>query len=268
MIPPYAYFWIVTLCGIAYAGISQFIRGKLVDMKRMKKIQKQMNSLNKEYLEALKKRDNRRMDAIQLKQNEIMPEFHRMMVGQLKVMGVVIVIFISFMWGLGAIDPNVEDDFQFQLYQNSPDWCGNLSFGNGPTGPWLVEAKAFSGESEIAQNGVVILYGVTDAEHKPYATTMGEPMKVTSDKEAYSIGESAKICASAPSEADRIVATANSGTWFHVQLPFTVPFLEIKTLSGSNIWFIIVSLLASILMGRLAEGLGSKKGDANDSNKK
>lgn len=269
MIPIDLYFWIVTLCGILYAGISQFIRGKLVDMKRMKEIQKRMNELNKEYLDALKKKDNKRMDSIQLKQNEVMPEFNGMMIGQLKVMGVVIIVFLSFMWALTTIDPNVEDDIQLQLYQNSPDWCGNLSFGNGPAGPWLVEVKALSGENAVSQNGVVVLYGVESAEHKPYATVMGEQMKVGSDKNVYSLGENAQICAAAPANADKVIATANSGTWFYVPLPFTIPVIEVKTLSGANIWFILVSLLAGLLMGRLVEGFSNnKKGDVNDGNKK
>lgn len=268
MIPVDMYFWIVTLCGLIYAGISQFIRGKIVDMKRMKEIQKEMNEVNKQYLEALKKKDNKRMDALQEKQNAIMPEFNGMMIGQLKVMGVVLIVFLAFMWALGAIDPNVSDDIQFQLYQNSPDWCGNLSFGNGPAGPWLVEVKALADGNPVAQNGVVVLYGINDAEHKPYATVMGEQMKVGSDKSIYSLGESAQICAAAPADADSVVATANSGTWFYVPLPFTIPVIEVKTLSGANIWFIIVSLLASLLMGRLMEGFnGKKKGDVNEGNK-
>ncbi len=267
MIPVWLYFWIVTLCGILYAVASQFIRGKFVDMKRMKEIQKRLNELNKEYLDALKKKDNKRMDAIQLKQNEVMPEFNGMMMGQLKVMGVILIVFLAFMWALGAIDPNKEDDFEFQLYHGSPDWCGNLSFGNGTAGPWLVDVKAFSGPNTVAENGSVILYGVDNAEHKPYATTMGEKMDVDSDKNVYSLGESAKICVSAPTDADKVVATANSGTWFYVPLPFTIPVIEVKTLSGANIWFILVSILSGLLMGRLMDGFSNKKGDVNERNK-
>jgi uncharacterized membrane protein (DUF106 family) len=55
MIPVELYFWFVTICALIYSGIGQFVRGKLVNMDRMKVLQKDLNKLNKEYIEAMKK---------------------------------------------------------------------------------------------------------------------------------------------------------------------------------------------------------------------
>ena len=95
MIPVELYFWFVTICALIYSGISQFVRGKLVNMDRMKELQKELNKLNKAYIEAMKKQDTPRMDEIKARQDKIMPEFNGMMGGQLKVMLVIIVVFMS-----------------------------------------------------------------------------------------------------------------------------------------------------------------------------
>lgn len=254
-----SFFWIATLAGIAYAVVIQVLRNKFVNMDRMKELQKKMNELNKQYFDALKKKDNKRMDSIQAEQNAVMPEFNGMLVGQLKFTFVVLLVFLSFMWVMNSIDPNNADDFTFQMDKQGDLWCGNFSFGNGTEGPWLVDVKAYSGTSQKSQNGAIIYYGMESSQFMPFVTVSGEQTNVTTDKKAYYGSESPKVCALAPADADRVVATANSGTWFHVGLPFEIPLLNTRTLSGVNIWFIVIAIVGGLLFPKIMDAFKKKK---------
>jgi len=257
MIPYEIYFWIVTACALVYSTISQVVRGKFVNMDRMKTIQKEMNVLNKEYFDAMKKNNTQRMDEIKAKQETVMPEFNGMMMGQLKVMGVIIIVFMSFMWALGTIDPHIEDDVKVELVQNGEEWCGEIPFVPGNEGPWYVGVKAFAGEVQKSERGITIFYG-EKSEFLPSGTTSGEEMDVFADKEVYSENEKAVVCAVPPADTDRIVATADSGTWFHIPLPFEIPILNTRTLNGVNIWFILVAIVGGLGIARVKKVVDEK----------
>ncbi len=251
------FFWIVAICGLIYAIISQFIRGKLVDMKRMKVVQKEVNSLNKEYLDAMKKQNDKRMAEIKARQDVVMPEFNGMMVGQFKVMGVIIVVFMSFMWMLNTIDPHLDDDIIVELTREGDAWCGKIPL-SGAAGPWYVDVKAYEQDSQKAENGTVIYHGVEGSSFVPSGTINGEWMDITLDKESYSQDEVAVVCAVPPEYTTSVVATVNSGTWFHLKLPFEIPILNTRTLNGVNIWFILVAIIAGIGIGRVKNILDKK----------
>lgn len=256
VIPTELYFWFVTLCGLIYSGITQFIRGKLVDMERMKTIQKELNKLNKEYLEAMKKQNTKKMDEIKAKQDKIMPEFNGMMGGQMKVMLVIIVVFMSFMWFLGAIDPYVGDDIVIELSAQGDEWCGEIPLSSGEIGPWYVDVKAFEGDSQTAENGTILYHGVEGSSYLPSGTVSGAQMNVFADKGSYGQNDDdAVVCAVPPAYSTRVVATANSGTWFHIKLPFEIPIFNTRTLNGANIWFILVALVGGLGITRVKKAI-------------
>jgi|GEM_PF-1337632 len=245
------FFWIVAICGLIYAGLSQFIRGKLIDMDRMKYLQKEINKLNKEYFAAMKKQETKKMDEIKAKQDVVMPEFNGMMFGQLKVMGVIIVVFMSFMWVLGTIDPHLEDDIIVELVNQGDEWCGEVPLAGGNLGPWYVDVKAFEQDAQKSENGTYVYHGVDGATFLPDRKTTGEPMNVYTSKDSYSENEVAVVCATPPAYTTSVVATANSGTWFHLKLPFEIPILNTRTLNGVNIWFILVAIIGGIGLTRV-----------------
>jgi hypothetical protein len=257
MIPYELYFWVVTFCGLVYSGISQLVRGKFVNMDRMKEIQKEMNELNKQYFDAMKKNNKNKMDAIKVKQDAVMPEFNGMMMGQLKVMGVIIIVFMSFMWVLGTIDPHLNDDVVVELAPEGEQWCGEIDL-SGREGPWYLGLKAYEGDAQKSENGTTIFLG-RESEFLPSGTINGEKMDVFADKQVYSENESAVVCAVPPANTDRVVATADSGTWFHVKLPFEIPILNTKTLNGVNIWFILVALVGGLGMARVKKTFDAKE---------
>jgi hypothetical protein len=249
MIPYDVYFWIVTACGLIYSSISQIVRGKFVDMDRMKAIQKDLNAYNKEYFDAMKKNNSKQMEQVKAKQDALMPEFNGMMMGQFKVMAVIIVIFMSFMWVLEGIDPHIEDDLSVELSLAGDEWCGEIPLGpNG--GPWQIDIKAFEGDALKSERGVTIFYKET-SEFLPSGKVTGEEMDVFADRDIYPENENAVVCAVPPANTDRVVATANNGTWFHIGLPFEIPVLETKTLNGANIWFILVAIVGGLGIARV-----------------
>jgi len=257
MITMEMFFWVIALCGLIYAILSQFIRGKLVDMDRMKVLQKEVNSLNKEYMDAMKKQNDKRMAEIKVKQDKVMPEFNGMMIGQFKVMGVIIIVFMSFMWMLNSIDPHLNDDIIVELVKEGDVWCGEIPL-SGAIGPWYVDVKAYEQDSQKAENGTIIYHGVEGASFLPSGTINGEKMDVSLDKESYSQNEVAVVCAVPPEYTTSVVATANSGTWFHLKLPFELPILNTRTLNGVNIWFILVAIIAGIGIGQIKKRIEKK----------
>lgn len=253
MIPSEIYFWFVTLCGVIYSGASQFVRGRLINMDRMKEIQKEMNRLNKEYFEAMKKQNNRRMDEIKAKQDKVMPEFSGIMAKQLKVMLVIVVIYMGFIWVLESADPYTSDDIVIELSGADGQWCGEIPL-EGENGPWEVGVKAYDADgNQQSENGTLFFYGTEGSEFLPSTKVSGVPMDVFTDKESYSESEKATVCAVPPENSGRVVATANGGTWFHVNLPFEIPFFNTKTLNGISIWFILVAIVGGIGIGRLMQ---------------
>ncbi|MBN2121465.1 DUF106 domain-containing protein [Candidatus Micrarchaeota archaeon] len=257
MIPYEIYFWIVTACALVYTSISQVVRGKFVNMERMKTIQKDLNEYNKQYFDAMKKNNSKKMEEVKARQDALMPEFNGMMMGQFKVMGVIIVVFMSFMWVLGAIDPHIEDDLSFELsLAGDGEWCGEIPLGPNE-GPWEIDVTAFEGDALKSERGVTIFY-IEASEFLPSGKVTGEEMNVFADKDLYLQDESAVVCAVPPANADRVVATANSGTWFHVGLPFEIPVLETRTLNGVNIWFILVAIVGGLGIARVKKAIEEK----------
>ena len=249
---------IVAGLAIIYALITRFIQFRVGNQKKMKELQKQMNAVNKEYMEAMKSRNEKRMEEISKQQQELMKEFNPLLMGQFKTMAVIIGVFLIFMWGVGALDPNISDDVTVEFADmGSGTWCGDFTASGSP-GPWMMTVKSFSGGGEKGQNGTIFYLGER-AGLRPYTTPKGEAFPVWPDKEVYQEGETATVCASVPAGIDRVVGTANSGTWFMVELPFTIPIFNVTVIHEPYWWFILISIIASLLIS-LIYGRVLKKG--------
>lgn len=249
MITTENYFWIVTFLALAYAVVIRLVQMRLMDPEKSKELQKRMNGLNKEYLAALKSNNKKRMESVQEEQNKLMPEFNKLMVGQLKIMGVVIVIFLAFMYPVNALDPFVLDDLAFELSSLSSaqgQWCGTFQVDCASSGPWLVEVAAYSGSSEVGANSTYI-YCNREGGTLPSPVMKGTLFPITTDKKVYTQNDTATVCISAPEGTDRAAGKADSGTWFMVELPFTIPVLNANAINGANIWFIAVSIIFGLI---------------------
>lgn len=249
MITTENYFWIVTLLALVYTVVIRLVQMKLMDPEKSKELQKRMNDLNKEYLSAMKSSNKKRMDSIQEEQNKLMPEFNKLMMGQLKIMAVVIVIFLAFMYPVNVLDPFVVDDQTFELTSLSSvqgKWCGTFPTQCSSTGPWLVYVTAYSGTTEKGTNSTYI-YCNRETGILPSPIQKGTLFPITTDKKVYSQNDTATVCITAPEGTDRAVGKTDSGTWFMVELPFTIPVLNANAINGANVWFIVVSIIFGLI---------------------
>ncbi|NYZ60668.1 DUF106 domain-containing protein [Candidatus Micrarchaeota archaeon] len=249
MITTENYFWIVTILALVYTVVIRIIQMKLINQDKTKELQKRMNDLNKDYLSAMKSNNKSRMDSIQKEQNELMPKFNKLMMGQLKVMGVVIVVFLAFMYPVNTLDPFMVDDQTFDLVSLSSaqgEWCGSFAVQCSSSGPWLVDVTAYSGTSEKGTNSTYI-YCSRETGILPSPVMKGTLFPITTDKKVYTQNENATVCITAPEGTDRAVGKTDSGTWFMVPLPFTIPVLNANAINGANIWFIVVSIIFGLI---------------------
>ncbi len=262
MINPDNFFWIVTLLAVVYAVLIRIIQSKLMDQEKMKSLQKRMNELNKEQLSALRSSNTKRLEAIQKQQQELMPEFNKMLMGQFKIMGVIIIIFLGFMAVINSIDPFPSDDVPFELTSLSSapgQWCGELTVLCPSPGPHLIHVTAYSEGSEKGTNSTIIFCG-RETGILPSPVQKGTLFPITTDKKVYQHNDKALICITAPEGTDRAAGTSDSGTWFMVELPFTIPVLEAKAINGANVWFIVCSILFGLVFSQAWSRIKKKGG--------
>lgn len=244
------FFWFVTFLAVVYTITIRFIQMKMLDTEKSKELQQRMNSLNKEYLSALKSGNKKRMESIQEEQNRLMPEFNKLMVGQLKMMGVVIVVFIIFMYPINSFDPSISDDVRFNLTsvpQEQGKWCGSFPIRCESAGPWDAEVTTYSGSSEKAVVPV-FFYCLEERGTLPSpASRNANAYSITTDKKTYSQNDNVTVCITTTENIDHAVGKTNSGTWFMVPLPFTIPVLEANAINGANVWFIVLSLVFGLV---------------------
>lgn len=248
MLAPETFFWLVTFLSMVYSLLIRFIQIKFIDQEKMKSLQKRMNELNKEYISALRSSNKRRMDSIQEEQNKLMPEFNKIMMGQLKLMVVIVIIFVAFMLPINFLDPFLQDDKTFELSPSaSGQFCSRFPVSCSSPGPWLVEVTAYSNETEKGTNSTYIYCGAEEGRTLPSLIMRGTLFPITTDKKVYMQNDTALVCISAPEGTDRAVGKTDSGTWFMVALPFTIPVLEANAINGANIWFILVSVFVGLV---------------------
>ena len=109
------YFYIVTLAAVIYSGLTKFIQEKMVNKKEMQDIQLESKKINDEYKEASKRNDKTKMEEIAKKQMEFFPKMSKIMLGQMKVLAVILIMFFAFTWGVTNFDPTLKDDIVVEL---------------------------------------------------------------------------------------------------------------------------------------------------------
>jgi len=247
---------LVTVLSLVYVGISKFIQDKLTDKKAMTGMQAESKRLNDEF-EAAKKRDDKaRMDQIMKEQMEFLPKMNSVMFSQFKPMIVVLGVFLILTWGVGQIDPTVKDDIRLGM---KDDGFGcDLKAGDGVfsacfelpadanIGKWQYSAKAINdGGGEIGHNSTYFLVGTDKVQNIYTDAPRGEAVSLSTDKAEYKTGDTVKLFASNPKAAS-MEAIMDNGTVFFVDLPFTIPILNVQRIYQPYWWFIFVSLVGNL----------------------
>ncbi len=249
---------IVAALAIAYALIVFKVQNALIDKKFIAGIQAESKELSNEFDKAKKANDKKRMEEITAKQLEVLPKMNKMMFGQLKVMAVVLVIFFAFTWALSEIDPTTKDDITIMLKDDGRDCDAFATDGifsacyqplaNSTQGKWVIYAKGLDNGAETGKNATYIMYGqVIDPTDTYVDGPQGEPVVILTDKREYAAGEQIKITAISAKSKD-IAATLNMGSSFYVDLPVTIPILNLKRVHYAYWWFLTISILANLTL--------------------
>jgi hypothetical protein len=248
---------LIALAAFVYSGIARYIQMKLVNKNEMKTMQEESKRLNEEFKKAKESGDKARMDELLKQQMELLPKINKMMLAQLKPMFVIIIVFIAFNYVISYFNPEFGDDTVIQLSddgKNCDSVAGDRLFSgcfavNGTQyGKWAVHIKASDAKSEIGKNSIFFRYN-SEANANPYVEpASGEWFNASLDKQVYYPGDKVTLYANAPARATAITATIDAGTTFYVDLPITLPLINVQRIYGTNWWFIFVALIAGLMI--------------------
>jgi len=246
---------LVAFLAALYAAIASFIQKKMVDRTEMEKIQAESKKLSEEYEKAKKAGDKNKIEEITKRQMEFLPRMNKVMFSQFKPMIVVLGLFVAFTWVVGYFDPSVKDDIALNMSDNGMGCDANAGDGvfsacyalNGTQyGKWTVIAKVLGdGNTKLGSNATYFIYGAETGLDTAVEGPQGEPVFVGTDKQQYSAGETVRITASG-AKAKSAEAVLDNGTAFRVDLPLTIPLLNVKTIWQPYWWFIFISILANL----------------------
>ncbi len=263
------YIIIVAVAAIIYAGIARFLQNKLVDRSKMEKLQAESKRLNAEYKEASERKDKTRMDKVMKEQMELFPQMNKIMFAQFKPMIIIIGVFFVFTTVVNHVNPYMEDDLLITVFDDG-EGCDKVA-GDGVFqacveldenqnyGKWTAVARALKEGGELGKNETYFLYNTKSHEEIYIENPTGAPVGMSTDKETYYPGETVIISVTPPAEAYEVELRVSNGTFFHVDLPFTIPLLNVKTIYQAQWWFIFVSILSSLSISFILGRMRKKK---------
>jgi len=262
---PFEYYvLLVAVAAVIYSIIARIVQMKLVDKKEMDQIQAESKRLNEEYKSAKSRSDKAAMEEIMKKQMDLLPKMNKVMLSQFKPMIVILAIFLVFNWAITNFDPSKADDIMMNLSDDGKG-CDRAS-GDGvfsacydiagkDYGKWIITAKALNGGSELASNSTFFLYNTESNTDNYLPNPKGEPISLGTDKSAYYPGDKVAITVTPPPKAKEVEVILNNGTSFYVDLPFTIPFINVQRIQEPYWWFIFITIISgiivSIIYGRL-----------------
>ncbi len=250
------YIWLVALAALIYAAVSRTIQGKFVNKKEMEEIQKESKALNQEYKKAAERNDKAAMEKIMKKQMELFPRMNKMMFASFKPMIIILLFFGGFIYVVNHFDPTTQDDITLMLSDDGKGcdesagdniYSGCYEIGGENQGKWTFSAVALSSGAEIGNNQTYFFYGREDSDR--YAEGgKGAAVAPSTDKQMYYEGDTVRLYASAPSQTTEVKAVLNNGTWFYVDLPFTLPIFNVKRIYHPYWWFILISVVLGLII--------------------
>jgi hypothetical protein len=257
---------LLAVVAVIYSALARFIQLKLVNKADMDSVQSDSKRLNDAYKAADRAGDKAKMESIMKDQMELFPKMNKVLLSQFKPMIVILVIFFMFNWAITTYDPSKLDDTVLVAHDDGKGCDAIAADGiysacyalNGTQyGKWVATAKAFKGTADIGENSTYFLYNEENTTDTFLLAPKGQPMAVSTDQQAYYPGDTVRISV-APQGADAANVTLDMGTSFYVDLPFTIPLLNVQRLHEPYWWFIFVTLVGGMAVS-LAYGQIQKK---------
>ncbi len=246
----------VALAAFIYATITRVAQTKLVNKKEMDAVQKESKELNAEYKKASEKKDKAAMERIMKKQMELLPKMNKVMMSQFKPMILIFALFFAFTFTVNFFNPMVQDDVAITMSDNG-EGCdavaGDKIFSacheitGDDYGKWTYSAKTYAKGQETGLNHTYFFYGSEDTD--TYVENgWGVQISLSTDKELYQPGDTVHLYADVPAETGGVEAVLDHGTWFYVDLPFTLPIFNVQRIYQPYWWFILISLVLGLII--------------------
>ncbi len=228
---------IALVFALAYLLLVRFVRFRLINPQianELKGLLKEMNEARKKMLETKSEKWSDKHIELQLKAAHKM---NQMSIQQIRLVLVLMVIFFGFMWILSHLDPAKKDDIVITIQKTTRQVSVEIPSGArcGLWYAWVEEKGWFLGKHQLSLPFYVC--------HK----VGGEVWRVVprdlnvSYREVVQPGEQMVFNFSRPLSVERVVL--DNGTRVYLDLPFRIPFLNIKRiydLRGLFLLFIIV----------------------------
>ncbi len=256
---------VVALVAIVYSIIARKIQYKYGNQKVMEALNVESKKLNEEYKKASARNDKKEMDRIMKRQMELLGSMWKGVFGQFKILIPILIIFFILTWGVNQFDPNLKDDVTIELKDDGIACDSNASDGtysgcyilkDTRSSVWVVDAKVYNEKEIIGENVTAFVVGEDDVKNAYLKPASGKaPPEVSTDKQTYLNWDKVKITAILK-EGNAVTATLNNGTSFYVDLPLTIPLLNIKRINEAYWWFIFVTIIFGILLTIIVPKIG------------
>lgn len=250
---------LVAVLAALYAGVARFIQNKLINRQEMQDVQNESKRLSADYEKAKKENDKKKMDQVMKEQLEVLPKMNKVMLGQFKPMIIILVIFFALTYFVGFVDPFVKDDFVVTMHDDGKgcdkvsgdgifSGCFNINGTN--YGKWSILFNGKKSGMEPDSNSSYIIYNVDKPADTFIEAAKGEPLIVSTDKKTYMPGEEVKLYAQSDRNPDdtEVSATLDNGTAFYVDLPLSIPIINVQRIHQPYWWFILISLILNLIL--------------------
>jgi hypothetical protein len=266
------YLAFLAVLAVIYVAVFNYAQGKIGGARNMRALQAEMRDVQKGMTDAAKSKDEKALNAAIDRNWKMTME---LLVLQMKLMVVILGIFIPLSLFFPLVEPGTNDDIRMIMADdglvshcdsiaNDSTYSACLSIpANATIGAWTVDAHLLSPQNESLSRNATALFckGGVPEDVWLQASTQSGLFDVMTGKKQYSLNiTGTKACepggavllqshASALPQGARIEAVANSGTFFYLDLPITIPLINIRRIIGSYGIFIFLVFVASMAYG-------------------
>jgi hypothetical protein len=282
-----ANYWVfIALLAAVYVAITTTVQANIGGKNRLKTIQEEMKTVQLQMMEASKGKDAAASDAVMKKYWDLTGELMKV---QFQMLAVLLVILFVFMSIFPHFEPGGEDDLRAQLFDDGLAAHCDVLAGDGiysncfaipasaAVGAWVADAHLYSaGNESLAKNGTALYVerGVPeDIWIQPVSQSgfidglLGKTayhLNVTSGLQNVTRGQAVALFATVsptPPAGARIEGSLDMGTFYYVDLPFTIPLINIRRIIGSYGVFLFAAFVISILysIGKAVYSAATKK---------
>jgi len=272
MIFDLANYWaFIVLCAVAYVALSTTIQSNIGGKNRLKALQEEMKDVQLRLMAASKGKDAAESDAVMKKYWDLTGELMKI---QFQMLAVLLIVLFVFMAAFPHVEPGAHDDIRAQLFDDGlAAHCDALA-GDGihsncfaipadaAKGAWVADVFIYSpGNETLARNGAALFVeggAPDDVWLQPSSQSgiidglMGKTayaLNVSASAANVTRGGSVAVYASpAPAlgKGARLEAALNAGTFYHIDLPFTIPLINIRRIIGSYGVFLFAAFVIGI----------------------